>query len=78
VQLTPASPRPGPEPDELALVIASRTVDFLALAAIGSGARCFVGDVGGELVAIRHKEQTVARGDLIVWRGALGVRITEV
>jgi hypothetical protein len=78
VQLTPASPRPAPEPHELALVIASRTIEFLALAALGSGARCFVGDVGRELVAIRHKEQTVARGELVVWRGALGVRVTEV
>jgi len=28
-------------------------------------------------VSVRRSGQTIGRGELIVWRGALGVRVTE-
>lgn len=78
VSCTPESARPAPASHEVELVIVSRLVEFSALAAMASGARCFVGEVGREPVSVRRRGQTIARGELIVWRGALGVRITEV
>jgi hypothetical protein len=77
VQCSPESARPAPASREVELLIVSRAIEFSALAALASGARCFVGEVGREPVSVRRSGQTIGRGELIVWRGALGVRVTE-
>jgi len=62
---------------QIELVIARRALSFSALAALASGARCFVGELGQEPVLLRQGGNTLARGELVLWRAALGVRLTE-
>jgi len=73
----PCSASPGAQGFPVELVIARRTLRFSALAALASGARCFVGELGQEPVLLRRAGTTLASGELISWRAALGVRVTQ-
>jgi flagellar motor switch/type III secretory pathway protein FliN len=71
------SASPVAEGPQIELVIARRTLRFSALTALASGARCFVGRLGQQPVLLRQGAKTIAQGELILWRAALGVRLTE-
>jgi hypothetical protein len=75
----PRAPHASPvaEGPQLELVIARRALSFSAFAALAGGARCFVGEPGQQPVLLRRGGRTLARGELVLWRSALGVRLTE-
>ncbi|HEX5659555.1 MAG TPA: FliM/FliN family flagellar motor C-terminal domain-containing protein [Polyangiales bacterium] len=65
---------PSSSRDQLELVLASQDVSFTELAQIGAG-EPFRADFSK--VELRSEGRTLARGELVSWRGAVGVRINE-
>jgi flagellar motor switch/type III secretory pathway protein FliN len=62
--------------DQVELVLASPAVNFAELARIAAG-EPFPLSFARE-VELRVQGQTAARGELVSWRGAIGVRINEI
>jgi len=59
-------------------VLARPALSLLQLAELAQGARYYVGEIGAEPVLLRRGRQVLAEGELVTWRGALGVRLTRV
>jgi flagellar motor switch/type III secretory pathway protein FliN len=78
-RLAPRKPSPDASGSRanVEVVIATRGVSLTELAELRSGSRCFVGEVGSQTVLLSIEGQPPARGELVIWRGALGVRITQ-
>ncbi|MET0343892.1 MAG: FliM/FliN family flagellar motor C-terminal domain-containing protein [Polyangiales bacterium] len=69
----PASASPA---DEVTLVLATRDLSLAEIAALTAGAPCAFPNVGAQPALLRRDGHSVAEGELVVHRGALGVRIT--
>lgn len=63
--------------DDLEVVIAKRVLRLLELADLTSGAHLFIDEPGRHPVVVRRANVPIARGQLIRWGGALGVRVTD-
>lgn len=72
------APASADEPEQLALVISHCAIDMPALAALAEGTPTPIMPVGQEPARLRLGARELARGELIVHRGALGIRIGEL
>lgn len=73
--LTATGPAPTPRPDEVTLVLATRALSFSDLASLASGSSCGVA-VGAQPARLCRGSSLLAEGELVVHRGALGLRVT--
>ncbi len=69
----------GPvRPDQAELVLARHPANLLQLAQLASGAPRSIPELGRGKVSLRSAGRTLAQGELVSWRGALGIRITAL
>ncbi|MET0282905.1 MAG: hypothetical protein ABW352_00485 [Polyangiales bacterium] len=66
---------PSSTRDDIELVLAQEPTQFAQLARIAAGERAPF--ALADTVELRRESQAIARGELISWRGAIGVRISE-
>jgi hypothetical protein len=71
---------PSPEQartGELEIVLTERTVDMRTLALVRAGHEPAFRDVALRTVELRHEGRRLGAGELVSYRGAVGVRVTE-
>ena len=75
IALAPPAPRVERESESVELVIATCSTSFLELAGLASGNAVTVDVSGRQPAQIRHRGAVIATGELVSFRGALGIRV---
>jgi hypothetical protein len=71
-------PTPAPERPTLELVLSARSIGLLQLAQLASGQPLATPELDQGAALLRHAGHDLARGELVSWRGTLGLRVTQL
>lgn len=77
-QLCADGPATAPRGDRLELVLMQHSCTFTELAALASGVPCTIPSLGSAPGCLRHDGHPLADGELVMHRGAVGIRITAL